>query len=169
MYDRVPVTDKDDGPENGAGGGNGSAGGNGSGGSAPDSTPDGENATEPTAIVNKDIIYYTSTSLNWPVIAAAIAGVLLAAAIIVWVTVMAVRRTDADFYRGGRRLGGVKVRKGIIKADRLDKKHGTEGVTVCVKSGYVKKHNFDRVTVYLGNSPLKSATLRGFDDFGIYL
>lgn len=169
VYDRVPVTDEDDGPENGAGGGNGSAGGNGSGGSAPDSTPDGEDVTEPTAIVNKDIIYYTSTSLNWPVIAAAIAGVLLTAAIIVWVTVMAVRRTDADFYRGGRRLGGVKVRKGIIKADRLDKKHGTEGVTVCVKSGYVKKHNFDRVTVYLGNSPLKSATLRGFDDFGIYL
>ena len=110
------------------------------------------------AITRKNTKYYTTVSLNLPVIIAigAAALAVLAAVIILLVLLLG---KNVVFSRDGKRIYSAKLRRGTVSLDRLNEKQGLSGVTATVKKGYAGRHTGQKAVFTLNGTPYAEVVL----------
>ena len=156
LYEKLP--EDEDPYEPGNRGNNGS-----SGGYTPDKTPNTpDNASgddvERRVVTNKNTKYYTTVSLNLPLIIAMIAGAAAALAALLFLLLFFCGR-NVIFLKNGKRIAKAKVRKKGVKLDGIKKKHGLEGVSATVKKRYAEKHAGKTVSFVLEGAPYAELSL----------
>ena len=160
LYEKLPLDDNDDPvdptvPDNG---------GNNNGHIepvTPDVNPDnggtdGDDGRQ--AITKKNTRYYTTVSLNLPVIIALCAAALAVLAAIVILLIVLLGK-NIYFTRNGKRIYSAKIKKGTVRLDKLKEKQGLEGITATVKKGYAAHHAGQSVNLSLNGAPHTSITL----------
>lgn len=160
LYEKLPLDDNDDPvdptvPDNG---------GNNNGHIepvTPDVKPDnggtdGDDGRQ--AITKKNTRYYTTVSLNLPVIIALCAAALAVLAVIVILLIVLLGK-NIIFTKNGKRIYSAKIKKGTVMLDKLKEKQGLEGVTATVKKGYAAHHAGQSVNLSLNGAPHTSITL----------
>ena len=160
LYEKLPLDDNDDPvdptvPDNG---------GNNNGHIepvTPDVNPDNGGTDDDDgrqAITKKNTRYYTTVSLNLPVIIALCAAALAVLAAIVILLIVLLGK-NIYFTRNGKRIYSAKIKKGTVRLDKLKEKQGLEGVTATVKKGYAAHHAGQSVKLSLNGAPHTSITL----------
>ena len=161
LYENLPLDDNDDPvdptvPDNGNNGNNGYIEP-----TTPDVKPDNGGTDDDDgrqAITKKNTRYYTTVSLNLPVIIALCAAALAVLAAIVILLIVLLGK-NIYFTRNGRRIYSAKIKKGTVRLDKLKEKRGLEGVTATVKKGYAAHHAGQSVNLSLNGAPHTSITL----------
>lgn len=110
------------------------------------------------AITKKNTKYYTTVSLNLPVVIALGAAVLAVFAAIVILLVILLGK-NIVFTRNGKRVFSAKIKNGSVRLDKLKEKKGLEGVTATVKKRYAARHAGKSVNLSLGGTPYTAITL----------
>lgn len=175
VYDKPPIDDSDKPeplPEPDPGGGGtavnpgGGADING-GGNTADTVPAEEDPGR-TAVTKENTKYYTTVSLNWPVVIALGAGVLLliAAAVILLCLLLA---KNVLLYRGDKKIGALRAKKGTVQLDKFKERKGIMNVTAVVKKRYVKKHAGERLCFRLNGAEHTAVILSGGDSVSVKL
>lgn len=160
LYEKLPLDDNDDPvdptvPDNG---------GNNNGHIepvTPDVNPDNGGTDDDDgrqAITKKNTRYYTTVSLNLPVIIALCAAALAVLAAIVILLIVLLGK-NIYFTRNGRRIYSAKIKRGTVRLDKLKEKQGLEGITATVKKGYAAHHAGQSVNLSLNGAPHTSITL----------
>lgn len=162
LYEKLPLDDGENPvtptdptiPDNGGNNGNYNS-------DTPSVKPDGGNTDGDggrQAITKKNTKYYTTVSLNMPVIIALGAAALAVLAAIVILLVILLGK-NIVFTRNGKRVFSAKIKNGSVRLDKLKEKKGLEGVTATVKKRYAARHAGKSVNLSLSGVPYSSITL----------